>query len=248
MQQYFTNMPLTVGTTVSIQAQRIVHHVTKVMRMLPGAKFELVTDGQAFLGELSQVAPKSTTIEVTILQALKRQTELPLRPVIICGLPKREKAEWIVQKATELGVREIIFFAAKRSVTRWDYKKADKKLQRLQQIALEAGEQSHRNIYPRIQFVPDLKKVVTLPFDTKLFAYEEVARTGEHTQLKRAIETSQPNTSLACLFGPEGGIDRSEVDLLTENGYQAAGLGPRILRTETAPLYFLSAISYALEL
>ncbi|GAF41387.1 RNA methyltransferase, RsmE family protein [Agrilactobacillus composti DSM 18527 = JCM 14202] len=248
MQQYFTTAALKVGATVPIQEKRIVHHVTKVMRMLPGAKFELVADGQAFLGELRHIAPESTTISVTILQTLKRQTELPVTPVIICGLPKREKAEWIVQKATELGVCQIIFFAAKRSVTRWDDKKAEKKLQRLQQIALEAGEQSHRNFYPAIQFVPDLKKVVMQSFATKLFAYEEVAKTGEHTQLKRAVETSQLKTSIACVFGPEGGIEPSEVALLTENGYQAAGLGPRILRTETAPLYFLSAISYALEL
>lgn len=249
MQQYFIEEKLAVGQHMAIQDKRIVHHVVKVMRMQPGAKFELVSSDQVpYLGTLLAIETTQKQIQVEVGQAIDRTTELPISVRLICGLPKRDKTEWIVQKATELGAKEIIFFGGERSVVRWDQSKAAKKLQRLQAIALEAGEQSHRNIYPTVTFVKNIQAVVKLQAAVKLFAYEESGRQGEHQVLKTTLNTITPGQDVLCLFGPEGGISENEVQLLRQAEFKATGLGPRILRTETAPLYFLSCISYGLEL
>lgn len=249
MQQYFVETALTVGQQLEIQDKRIVHHVVKVMRMQPGATFELVSGmQQPFLVTLESIESTQKQIQVSVTEMLQRQTELPVAVHLVCGLPKREKTEWIVQKATELGATAITFFGSERSVVRWDQAKAVKKLQRLQTIALEAGEQSHRNAYPKVDFVKDIQAVTQLQATVKLFAYEESGKQGESQVLKTTLQQLAPKQSLICLFGPEGGISEKESQILTSADFQAAGLGPRILRTETAPLYFLSCISYALEL
>ena len=79
-------------------------------------------------------------------------------------------------------------------------------------------------------------------------AYEESAKAGEHGQLVQSLQSAQPGQSLICVFGPEGGIAPKEIEALQAAGFLLAGLGPRILRAETAPLYLLSAISYVTEL
>ncbi|MDN6597375.1 MAG: RsmE family RNA methyltransferase, partial [Lentilactobacillus parabuchneri] len=83
---------------------------------------------------------------------------------------------------------------------------------------------------------------------TKIVAYEESAKIGEEANLVKAVRATKPGQSIVAVFGPEGGIDEGEVNLLVNNGYRLAGLGPRIMRTETAPLYFLSAVSVLTEL
>ncbi|MGL4373839.1 MAG: RsmE family RNA methyltransferase, partial [Turicibacter sp.] len=81
-----------------------------------------------------------------------------------------------------------------------------------------------------------------------LFAYEETAKDGKLHQLKETLTQSNPGAKLLILVGPEGGISDKEVVELEQNGFKPCALGPRILRTETAPIYIMSAISYALEL
>ena len=88
----------------------------------------------------------------------------------------------------------------------------------------------------------------TSNFEQKLIAYEESAKVGEGLQLVKSLQSLQENERIIFVFGPEGGIEEQEVELLEKSGYLPCSLGPRILRAETAPLYALAAVSYQCEL
>lgn len=245
MQHYFMNQTLTTGQTIQLP-KNISHHLGKVLRAEIGDHIELVSlEHQVFEAEISRL--DGTEIDATILVPIKKNVELPLEVTIVSGLSKGNKPEWIVQKATELGVSQVIFLPMNWSVVKWN-QKASKKIARLNEVALSAAEQSHRNTVPNVTYLDGLKSLTQLNFDTKLVAYEESAKDGEETQLVKAVKQTSTGQSIVAVFGPEGGISEAEITLLKDNGFVLAGLGPRIMRTETAPLYFLSAVSVLTEL
>lgn len=224
------------------------HHMTRVMRMNPGDTFYGVIDKKTAIVKIESIQDKALTGR--IIDWIEGTKELPIQVTIVNGLPKGDKLELIIQKGTELGANTFIPFNATRSIVKWDSKKAGKKTERLRKIAKEAAEQSHRTEIPEISDPVDLRRLLDLAqaYDYKLVAYEEDAKQGEAAQLVNTIGRMVPGQSLIIVFGPEGGLDSAEINQLLENGFQTCGLGPRILRTETAPLYALSAISYQLEL
>jgi 16S rRNA (uracil1498-N3)-methyltransferase len=181
---------------------------------------------------------------------LEETKELPIQVAIASGLPKGDKLELIIQKATELGAHKFVPFNAARSIVKWDDKKGDKKLERWKKIAKEAAEQSHRSIVPTITKPFSFESLIqdSKNFDYKIVAYEEEAKAGEKSHFASLLSKMETGQSLLVVFGPEGGLTEKEVQKLMDNGFLACGLGPRILRTETAPFYVLSAISYHFEL
>lgn len=241
MQRYFTTTDLQVGVIISLDKD-IEHHATTVLRMNIGDKFELASHGQAYVAAITAVKP----LQVEITQVLDRSVELPIAVTIVCGLSKAQKPEWITQKATELGAARIIFAGSQWATVRWAPEKVAKKIARLQQVATSAAEQSHRDVVPVVEFLPKLTDATKLTGDAKLVAYEESAKQGEAAALVASLATKP--SSLVTVFGPEGGIADTEMSVLTAVGFTPAGLGPRILRTETAPLYLLSAVSTLTEL
>lgn len=247
MQRYFVKGNVT-KTTHSLQfSKEQVHQLKKVLRVRVGEQFEVVDDdSQLAIVEVSELEP----FEVKVVELLEQKVELPVSVTIAVGLSKGDKLDWIVQKATELGVSEIIPLSLTRNVVKWTGDKADKKIERLQKIAEEASEQSHRLKVPRVTSVITLKELVnyTSDFEQKLIAYEESAKVGESLQLVKSLQSLQENERVIFVFGPEGGIEEQEVALLEESGYIPCSLGPRILRAETAPLYALAAVSYQCEL
>lgn len=243
MQHYFLKQSLVVDQELELPAN-IKHHFFGVLRSQPTTQLELVDESNIVF---QAVALDSAQGTVRITNKLSRQTDLPVSTTIICGLAKQSKPELIVQKATELGVAEVIFVPMERSIVKWGNKSA-KKIDRLQEVAVSAAEQSHRNSIPSIKYLSKLTELANQHYDRALIAYEEAAKQGEKAQLVLNLERLKPGKSVSCVFGPEGGISDTEVNWLSEHGYQPVGLGPRILRTETAPLYFLSAVSVILEL
>lgn len=243
MQRYFIKPILTVGGRFELDPT-VSKHWLQVMRGVPGDQAEFV-DGQEdlYLGQLNEDR------SVTVVKALEKYVELPVKVTILSGLPKQDKAEWIVQKATEMGADTICFFRADWSVAKWQPNKVNKKLTRLQKIAQGAAEQAHRTHIPAVHFFPSLKQAITqLPSDYLLVAYEEAAKQGEKANLIKLLNQTEPEQRMTAVFGPEGGISPAEMQLLEAHQATVAGLGPRILRTETAPLYFLAAVSTMLEL
>ena len=158
--------------------------------------------------------------------------------------------EFITQKVTELGASAIWAFPADWSVAKWDGKKLAKKSEKLEKIAQGAAEQSKRNLIPEIRFFD--KKVDFLAaltdFDRIIVAYEESAKEGESAALVRALSGLGVGAKVLFIFGPEGGLSPEEIVAFGQAGAVSAGLGPRILRAETAPLYALTAVSVLSEL
>lgn len=246
MQHYFVNQSGKLGDKIDLPKD-VAHHFIDVMRAKVGDHCELVLNQEeTFLGRLSQVKPAQLILE----KKLDRDVELPVHAMIACGLPKTKgKPELIVQKGTELGADQIIFFPAAWSVARWAANKLPKKLGRLQTIAKSAAEQSHRQKIPQVSYCPSLQELLdNYPADLRIVAWEESAKQGEASQLVRSFDQVKAGQSCLGIFGPEGGLTSQEVSQMQAAGVVPAGLGPRILRTETAPLYFLAALSVETEL
>ena len=242
MQRYFAIAELKVGDSFTLDTATR-RHAAIVLRMQPGDQFELAdSNGKVFLSTITDLDPLTVHVD----EDITRNVELPIDVTIVCGVAKSQKAELITQKTTELGVSRIIFANSQWGTARWEETRKRRKLDRLQLIAHGAAEQSHRNKIPQIEFLPHLTDAKKILADAKLIAYEESAKEGESGQLIQTL-AGHPR-SLVVVFGPEGGIAPEEIKQLTAAGYKNAALGPRILRTETAPLYLLSAISALTEL
>jgi len=225
------------------------HHIVRVMRMDIGDEIYCVNNNQQVARcTIANISENEVTAKV--VQWLEGEIELPVSVSIVSGMPKGDKLEWIIQKGTELGAYKFIPFIAARSVVKWDEKKGGKKLVRWNKIAKEAAEQSHRTMIPEVSTPINIKELIKLSegYDIKLVAYEEEAKHGESSMLAKNLQSMTKGQSIMAVFGPEGGLNESEVMLLKEHGFVPCGLGPRILRTETAPLYLLSAVSYHFEL
>jgi 16S rRNA (uracil1498-N3)-methyltransferase len=225
------------------------HHISKVMRMAAGDEIICVdSDNKSAVCRITEITDEQVIADV--VQWKDESPELPIKVIIASGLPKADKLEWIIQKSTELGAHEFLPFTARRSVVKWDEKKAAKKVERWQKISKEAAEQSHRSLLPNVVSPMSFKTLLekSKEYHYKLVAFEEESRNDEKSVFSSTLQKMKPGESLLIVFGPEGGLTDDEVQVMQEFGFSLCGLGPRILRTETAPLYALGAISYHFEL
>lgn len=248
MQRYFISASQVQDDRVTIEGED-VKHISKVMRMTVGDNIICCTeDGKSALCELEEI--NSDLIKAVPLEWLEEQKKLPVHVTIVQGLPKGDKLETVIQKGTELGADQFIPFKAERSIVKWDEQKSAKKLQRLKKIAKEAAEQSHRTTIPLIEMPYSISSLIKASesYDYKLIAYEEEARAGETAALVQTLHEANVNDRIMVVFGPEGGLSDNEVASLIQAGFASCGLGPRILRTETAAMYVLAAVSYHFEL
>lgn len=248
MQRYFFNEAYQNQERFRATAE-MYHHMIHVMRMQAGDKVYLAFNNQqVIIAEIVEIAAQTLWLKEVAKES--QQKELPIEITIASGYPKGDKLEWIVQKGTELGAHQFIGFPAASSVVKWDAKKLAKKAQRLTKIAQEAAEQSHRQFVPKVCLLAKKEALFQqLPnFDAVLVAYEESAKQGEKAMLTQIFGQLSQGHRLLVIFGPEGGLTPQEVDQFKEMGAVLCGLGPRILRTETAPLYLLAAASYHFEL
>jgi len=224
-----------------------VHHIANVMRMSVGDPIIICCDRKSYLTEVVEI--NKAGVRVRIVETKAEDVELPVLVTIAQGMMKGDKFDLVIQKVTECGASNIIPIAMKRSVAKLDEKKAARKIDRWQRIAMEAARQSHRQVVPVVKNVLDTKGLVQLAaeFDVCLFAYEAHDEAARH-KLADVVQKLARGMRVLVLIGPEGGIDETEVALLTKAGFRAVGLGPRILRTETAPIYVMSVLSYGLEI
>lgn len=222
-----------------------VNHIKNVLRMRPGEKI-LVSTG----GEKEYHCAVLDFPEGEVLAAVEEVTaadrELPSGIVLFQGLPKGDKMELIIQKAVELGATEIVPVEMKRCVVKLDRKKAEKKAERWQTIALGAAKQSKRMQIPTVHTPVTFQQALAMmaESDIRLMPYEN-AEGMEGT--RRILESIEPGESIAVLIGPEGGIDEAEVEMAMKAKVEPITLGKRILRTETAGMTVLSILVYLLE-
>ena len=181
-----------------------------------------------------------------ILEIEEAGYELSNRIYLFQGLPKGDKMELIIQKAVELGATEIVPVEMKRCVVKLDRKKAEKKAERWQTIALGAAKQSKRMQIPTVHMPVTFQQALAMmaESDVRLMPYEN-AEGMEGT--RKILESIEPGESIAVLIGPEGGIDEAEVEMAMKAKVEPITLGKRILRTETAGMTVLSILVYLLE-
>jgi len=213
----------------------------KVLRLQVGDRI-LVCDGAGTDHNclLTRLGPDGA--EAEILESVACPAEPTARCTVLCGMPKGEKADLIVQKCTEAGAAAIVFFLSERCVARPDGKALEKKLQRWQRIAREAAMQSGRGAIPTVDAAADIGEAFDIALKTELplFLYE----TGERVPLKQALGAKPGFASAAIITGPEGGFAPYEAELAKKLGIPLVSLGERILRCETAPLAALVALMY----
>ena len=223
-----------------------VNHIKNVLRMKIGEEIAVSNgvDGREYRCGIESFTEDEVICTLRFIK--EDQIELPSRIVLFQGLPKADKMEFIIQKAVELGVAEIVPVETNRAVVRLDDKKAKAKTARWQSIAEAAAKQSKRQIIPTV--TEPMKYVKALEYaaecDVKLIPYELAEGMAD---TKAIIERIMPGQSVAVFIGPEGGFEEKEIELAKQSDVKPITLGKRILRTETAGLTILSWIMYQLE-
>ncbi len=222
-----------------------VNHMKNVLRMRCGEEL-VVSDGNNRRYRCAVDGYEEDKVFLRILEEKTVDTELSSRIYLFQGLPKQDKMELIVQKAVELGAYQIIPVSTRRSVVKLDEKKAQKKAERWQQIAVSAAKQAGRGYIPEVAPVVSYRQAVerAKELDVILIPYE-LERGMRAT--KEIIEAVRPGQSVAVFIGPEGGFEKDEVELAVSCGAKAVSLGRRILRTETAGLAALAVLMFHLE-
>ena len=212
----------------------------RVLRMRPGEEV-VISDGEGtdYIGRIVRVGEQES--EVEILESRPCAAEPSVRTIVLAGLPKGERADFLVQKCTELGAADVYFFSCTRCVAKAN--NMDKKLERWRRIALEAAMQSGRGAIPKVYYLEDFGQVLdkAVKCDIGLFLYE----TGDCVTMKEAIERKPEAKTAALITGPEGGFEPFEAELARQVGLDVCAMGPRILRCETAPMAALTALMYA---
>lgn len=222
-----------------------VNHIKNVLRMKRGDQV-MVSDGEGMQYLCALESFTDGLVWFEIVDTWKENRELSSKLYLFQGLPKSDKMELIIQKATELGVYELVPMVTGRTVVKLDEKKAEKKNARWNAIAESAAKQSGRSLIPRVAGVMTFSEALAYAkeLDVLLIPYEK-AEGMEAT--RRAIEGIYPGQSVGIFIGPEGGFEEAEVEQAMEKGAAPVTLGRRILRTETAGFVVLSMLLYHLE-
>lgn len=230
----YQNLALAIDQMVELD-EKASHHLIQVMRLRMGEKLIIFNgEGGEYQAEIMQITKKRT--RVRIAEYVPNNTESTLKVHLLQAIPRGEKMDFILQKAIELGVDEITPLFTQRCNVKLPADRFQKRIQHWQGVITSACEQSGRS------YVPNLNKPKTLS--------ELLAKTTNEYGLilnpraAQALNHLSPptNNKVRLLIGPEGGLEANEISLAEQHGFQGLRLGPRILRTETAPLAIITAL------
>lgn len=223
-----------------------VNHIANVLRMRKNDEIQLCNQntGENYIATITNIF--KDCVECEIKEKIEKTTESNVHITLFQGIPKFEKMELIIQKCTEIGVKNIVPVMMERTVVKLDDKVATKKLERWQKIAEIASKQSMRDCIPNVENIIKIKEIDTSKFDIVLVAYENEEHNMLKTELNKLKITGR-EYNIAIVVGPEGGISGKEINILKEKNAVFVSLGKRILRTETAGLVMLGNIIYELE-
>lgn len=218
-----------------------VQHAVRVLRLHAGDMITLFNgDGRQYPAHLLTATPHATRVRVGIAETPLRES--PLRVTLLQALARGDKMDWIVQKATELGIARIVPIVTARSEVKLPAARGGKRLEHWRAVAIAACEQCGRNTLPRIDVAGTLDTF--LAADTVAdSAVRWVLHPGEGTRIR---DLAPPATHVTLAVGPEGGFAEADLTALHQAGYRALNLGPRILRTETAGIAALAALQATL--
>jgi len=217
-----------------------VKHIRKVLRLKGGDEISVFDGlGKEFEGVI--VEEGLSTVLLRIKNVYSSRRDSPLKVTLAQSLLKGEKMDYLIQKATELGVEEIIPFLSSRSVPLLERSKRLKRHQRWEKIAIEASKQCGREVVPRVESFQDYSEMLQKVSPSALCL---ILLEREGVKLKEILERSKERKRIFFVIGPEGGFSEAEVDEAKRAGFVPVTLGRRILRAETASLCFLSIVQY----
>ncbi len=253
--RFFVAPALLASESVQIDDPDLVHQISKVLRMRPGDSL-LLLDGQGTACAATLTSVERRGVQATITSRQPASGEPATQIILHAPLIRAEPFEWLLQKATEIGVQQIVPVLWQRS--RSDEPPTERKVARWQRIIREAAEQACRGILPALHPATTAPAAFAhVPPDTAGLLLWEArqyparstgipAATPALRHVLRHLPTPPPHT-LALFGGPEGGIAPDELTDAIERGMIPVSLGTRILRAETAPLVAAAAILYELE-
>lgn len=228
LSRFFIDAPLALGQHELPETQ--AHYIGRVLRHAVGDTVQLFDgSGNEFLGELIEVGKKNVRVELR--EVFAGLAESPLHIHLGQGLSRGERMDWAIQKACELGANAITPIVSSRCEVRLKDERADKRMAHWRQVAISACEQCGRSVIPVIH--------PPLGLSDWLGLVEAELKLVLHPVAEPLASHGKPQ-SLAFLIGPEGGLADAEVAQAKNAGFHAARLGPRVLRTETAPVVALS--------
>ena len=219
----------------------LFRHMAKVLRLKIGTTVTLVDqNGTSYSGIIEDISKGN--LEITI----EKQGPEPViatgpRITLLQGLPKGNKMELILQKSTEMGVTNVVPFAAERSIPRLLKDRETERLVRWQRICLEAAQQSNRRTIPEISPIAEFAEMLGHVDQTVRLLLWEKERAN---RLRTILEDLKPPESVAVLVGPEGGLTTAEAKAAMEAGFIPVTLGSGILRTETAAIAILAILQF----
>ena len=244
MEKFFINTSQIINNNIIIKNED-AKHIAKVLRKKVNDEI-YVTDEEKNTYLCKIILFEDHDVVCEISGKLNINTESNIDITLFQCIAKYDKMDYIFQKATEIGVKQIYPVVSNRVVVKLDDKTMTKKVDRWNKIVYEASKQSQRTIIPNVENIIFLKDICNLctNYDIILLAYEQ-----DNTNLKEILKKCKKNEfkNIGIIIGPEGGFDISEVELLKCDKIVPVSLGKRILRTETASLALLSNIFYELE-
>jgi 16S rRNA (uracil1498-N3)-methyltransferase len=217
-----------------------LQHLRRVLRLAAGDAITIFDDsGREHDAVICSVEPESAAVEITRSYEAQRESTLDL--TLALGLTKGEKMDFVIEKATELGVQTVVPFMSAYAVPKLNERKIGARSQRWQKIALSAAKQSGRTQIPKLLPLCGFREFIgqASPDAFKLFFWEK-----ESTQSLRQLQQQRGAKPVLITIGPEGGFSAEEAAQATEHGFHLATLGRRILRAETAAIAAVSLAQF----
>lgn len=208
-----------------------LYHIKTVMRMRPNDIIEVVYNQQLNICELTN------NYDALIKETKEKNQNKKIYSILCVPVLQEQKMSFVLQKATELGVDEIIPIFTKRSVVKTDGKE-EKKIERWNKICKEASEQSKRVTIPIIRNITKIE-------DLKLDGLKIICSTVEKS--KKLKQVLRKDTKIIFAIGPEGGFTTEEEEMFLKNNFIPVTLGQNIMRVETVPIFLLSILNYEME-
>ncbi|OQX38082.1 MAG: 16S rRNA (uracil(1498)-N(3))-methyltransferase [Oceanospirillales bacterium LUC14_002_19_P2] len=230
----YTPQALCADTTI-ILTDSAANHVGKVLRMRPGEPLTLFNgEGGSWQAEVHLVSKK--LVEVRTLEQLEGGNESPLRIELGQSLSRGERMDYAIQKATELGVTDITLLFSERCEVKLSSERQEKRLNHWQQVAISACQQCGRNRVPTIH--------APVSLDTWLDNRQTDLNFVLHHRTEKQLKGFERPQSVSLLIGPEGGLTTTEIEQAQDRGFHPLALGPRVMRTETAPVAAAAVLQY----
>jgi 16S rRNA (uracil1498-N3)-methyltransferase len=237
MPRFYIPQPLAIGQLVNLP-EALAHHI-QVLRLAEGDIVTLFNgDGGEYSATLGRVEKRSAGVEIKAHHP--REVELPFAVTLAQALPEGTKMDWIIEKAIELGVSGFQPLAAQRCVVRLSAERAEKKMAHWQGIIESASEQSGRNRLAQLAPLQEYKQWIT-----QQDLHRRIILTPRAEQSLADWARHQAPQAVTLVIGPEGGLSEAEEEAAIRHGALPLAMGPRILRTETAALAAVSALSAA---